>query len=185
MVDENPYASPQAAEAGDYFDFDALPPEEIRRRLVRHETALRQIGTLWLLVAAVLLCMSLVWIIGPQQSNLSAGIWPVGLLAALMAATGSAVRQLQPWARLPLVATSLLGGTCCCFPMAPAALYGLYLALTTPGQMVFSQRYHEIVRATPEIALERNWALTLYQALAVLLAGSTALLVLIRVLAAL
>jgi hypothetical protein len=118
----------------------------------------------------------------PDVVRVAFGIGAVFLLvnAAFLAAIGYGLTHLQAWARWTVVALTGLSlvshvgfSVALCFSqpswglaslIVGGGVYGLILyPLLTPGAgVVFSGRYREIIRATPEIRSRMHWLLKLF-----------------------
>ncbi len=152
----DPYAPPRASITPGAPE-DLADAEVIRRQLIRHETSVRSIGTLYLFGAGTmaLLAVSLLGVslsvMEDGDSGVSLGI---GLLYALLAALsfylGLGLRRLQPKVRTGVTILSgfgLLG-----FPVGTLVNgYILYLIHCQKGKRVMSAEYQAVIAQTPHI----------------------------------
>lgn len=146
----NPYETPAAR-----VDDPAVPAgaEELRRRYIRHESAVRSVGYVYYLTAAILLVVSLSIIVGGPLPEMGTGRLLAFLVAAMGAAficVGWAIRRLSFAGRVAGTIFSALG--LLAFPIG-TLLNGwiLYLLLSAKGNMVFSDAYREVIEATPQV----------------------------------
>jgi len=144
----NPYTAPTAR-----VDDPAAPAgaEELRRRYIRHESAVRSVGYLYYLTAAMLLVVSLSIIVGGPLPEMGTGrllAFFVASLGTFFIGVGWAIRRLTFAGRVTGVIFSSLG--LLAFPVG-TLLSGwiLYLFLSKQGTMVFSDAYREAIDATP------------------------------------
>jgi hypothetical protein len=134
----------------------------IRRAHIAHEATLRSVGLLYYLGAVFLLLLGIITLVqgvpeeatGTLSEPLSAALALGGAL--LLAGTGRALRVLRPWARVPVMSLSVLG--LFYFPMGTLICgYILFMVLSRKGQVVFSQAYQQVIKATPEIDYQTPW----------------------------
>ena len=137
-------------------------PATIRRSHIAHEATLRSLGLLYYLGALFLILLATITLAlgspadtpSPLSDPLTAALALIGAL--LLGLTGRGLRTMQPWARIPVMSLSTLG--LFYFPMGTMICgYILYLVLCRQGQMVFSQDYQQIIKATPEIDYRTPW----------------------------
>lgn len=125
---------------------------EMRRRHLKHEAAVKSIGTLYYLGAFFLTIAGAVMFL-EDKSSLGMRIVICGFLVGLGALqfwVGRGLRGLKPWARIPtgvLSGIGLLG-----FPMGTLINgYILYLVFSAKGATVFSEEYQEVIAQTPDM----------------------------------
>lgn len=128
--------------------------EETRRKYLNHEASVKSIGVLYYLTTAFLVWGGIDTLIHPVAKSgrpMSVGVVAFFLvLAAVFAVTGTGLRRLQGWARIPTGILATLG--LLAFPVGTIInAYVLYLIFSEKGSMVFSPGYREIMAATPHI----------------------------------
>ena len=176
---ENPYAPP-ASES-----FAATPatllmdPEEIRKQYLRHEAAVRSVGSLYYLGGAI---MAVAGVAGLVEAS-AAGGEALGaslvclVLSVVWLLVGRSLRRLDPRVKTPVVLLAALG--LLAVPIGTLInAYILYLMLSKKAKVVFSEDYKEVIRKTPQIKYRSRFPL-----FAIL--GGLLLVVLITALAAL
>jgi hypothetical protein len=181
--DVNPYAAPDVRLGGapPSTDAEMARAERIRRQFLNHEASVKAVGSLNLLGAIVLGVVMVAGIVslfsGGVAASAPARAFSIGMIvvlaaiAALSAAVGIGLRNLQPWARwvdvglillgfamtiLSLVIAGLAGGNAAGTAGANLAqqiipAYILYLLVSRKGTMVFSPEYRAIIEKTPHI----------------------------------
>jgi hypothetical protein len=156
----NPYAPPTAAVADAPA---ALSPdvEPLRRDHVRHERALRAIGSLYWLSA---LAMGLVTIVAVSFGSLdhpSVGVTRIvmllfyGGLTLGLGTVAYGLSSLRWWVRIPAIALSAVG--LLAIPLGTLINgYALYLLLSAKGATILSRGYAEVIAATPQVRFKRT-----------------------------
>ena len=127
-------------------------PAALRRQYLSHEASVRSIGSLYYLSSIMSLIVGIVtllgisqtfpmrYILGPLMILLGVAYWKLGGL----------LRDLDPRGRMPATILSCIGllgfpiGTLIC-------AYILYLLNSKKAAVVFSDEYHRVIEATPEI----------------------------------
>lgn len=149
----NPYAAPIAApgEAPPLSDVD-----QIRKDHIAHEASVKSLGGLYFLGALGL--AMIVVIVGFAVFSRER---PLTLVPMAVMAVGTVlsivhfwisggIRRLQPWAKTAATVLAAIG--LLAFPVGTIInAYVLYLLLSAKGSMVFSERYQEVIVATPHI----------------------------------
>ena len=145
---ENPYTAPQSTAT-----WTDSSEEQIRREHIKHEASVKSIGILYF-IGAFFVVISAVGITLdsselPLSSRIGIGV-VLGSIGVLQFLVGVGLRRLKSWARIP---TGILSGIgLLAFPVGTLINgYILYLVFSTKGSMVFSDRYREVIAATPHI----------------------------------
>lgn len=178
--DENPFASPQAADEVGRPDSEV---EAIRREHLSHETAVRSIGSIYFLLFFVFGLVALL-ILGPGVMAISGGndvdiglfFCGIGLAAGALAGAsfwiGMGLNRLNPSVRKPAIVATCIG--LLAFPVGTLVCpYLLYLLLGKKGRRVLSDEYKQVVLATPHIEYRTpvgNWLLLALLVVALILA---------------
>jgi len=128
----------------------------VRSAHIAHEATLRSAGLLYFVAAIFLVLLAAITLYRgtPAEttttlSDPAAAALALAIAAAL-AVAGYGLREIKPWARVPVMSISTLGlfyfpvGTMICG-------YILYMVLNQKGQVIFSQEYQGIIEATPQI----------------------------------
>lgn len=126
---------------------------QIREEHLRHETSLKAIGALFLLVGVLFGIAGFQYLYkasaGGRNLPLTA-ILPLLVLMLLFFTTGIYVRLLSRWAWLPLGAILFLG--LLLFPLGTLINgYVIYLFLCRKGRTVFSPSYQRVIELTPQL----------------------------------
>ena len=132
------------------------PKLAVRSAHIAHEATLRSVGLLYYLGAIFLVMLAITTLyrgtpadVPTTLSDPAAAALALAIAAAL-ALAGYGLHKIKPWARVPVMSISTLGlfyfpvGTMICG-------YILYMVLNKKGQVIFSQEYQEIIKATPQI----------------------------------
>ena len=131
--------------------------EGIRKAHIKHEAAVKSVGSLYLLggsffgLGALFGMAAVFGAIPAKDEEYALGTVVVMLLfAAIFIAVGFGIRRLRPWTRVPvgiLAGLGLLG-----FPLGTLIYaYILYLVFSERGKIVFSESYQDVITATPHI----------------------------------
>ncbi len=156
----NPYAPPTAAVADAPL---ALSPdvEQLRRDHVRHERALRSIGSLyWLSTIGMALVTFFTISFGSLDHRPTGGTTLVALalyggLTVGLGAVAYGLSTMRAWVRIPAIVLSALGMLA--IPIGTLINgYALYLLLSKKGATVLSADYAEVIRATPHVRFRRT-----------------------------
>ncbi|GAA5122349.1 hypothetical protein JIN84_09860 [Luteolibacter yonseiensis] len=156
-MSENPYTAPQTFDIPPSQDGEA---ELIRKEHLKTEASIKSIGILYYLgsIGILVIALSMLMASGSGETDNTGvvgaaeltGVALLGALAVFQFVTGMAVRKFKTWARIAvgiLSGIGLLG-----FPVGTIINgYILYLIFSKKGQMVFSERYKEIIAATPHL----------------------------------
>lgn len=152
----NPFRAPDVTETVKAIPADAAELAkaiQIREEHLRHETSLKSIGALFLLVGAFFGIAGLYYLFEATQrrANLPiAAVVPLLGLMLLFVTTGIYVRLLSRWAWLPLGAILFLG--LLLFPLGTLINgYVIYLFLCRKGRTVFAPSYHRVILLTPQL----------------------------------
>ncbi len=166
----NPYAAPLAAPGDE-------PPlsdvDQIRRDHIAHEASIKSLGGLYFLgglgmaMTVVVICFVSFDGSGPVDISSLIGILIGIALSALFFWLSGDLRQLRPRARTTATVLACLG-LAIIPPGTIINAYVLYLLLSAKGRMVFSERYQEIMAATPHIRYKTSPAIYILFALIVL-----------------
>jgi len=149
---DNPYAAPETDISSQSAVDEMSEVEQIRHQYLRHEAAVRSIGWLYYLLAALpasgaLAGLAFTFSEGPG-SLVFVAIF--GSVAAMFAGLGTGLRRLSPWVRTPVMLLSIAGMTG--FPIGTIICgWILSLVATKKGEFVFSAEYREIIRQTPHM----------------------------------
>lgn len=129
--------------------------ERIRQEYLKHEASVRSVGVLYYLGGAFLTVMGCVAVAAGAGGG-ALGLSGVGigaiylLLGVAQIWTGSGLRRLKSWARLPTGILSGLG--LLAIPIGTLInAYILYLLFSQKGKMIFSEEYRDVVAQTPHI----------------------------------
>jgi hypothetical protein len=140
--------------------------EQIRQEHIKHEAAVKSVGLLYFLMAAIFILSGVsMFAISSARAPGPIIMGAVFLLcaSALLIAVGVGLSRLKVWARIAAVVISGLGLLVC----MPLSLFGrgsggtiigglihgyaLYLLLSSKGKTVFSDGYKQIIQETPHI----------------------------------
>ena len=147
----NPYAPPVAAVEEVEVGGDA---ERTREEHLAVEANLKAFGLLHLLGGIFLVPSGIVILVGSVVGGLEPAAVAIalalGILGALMLASGYSLRRLSPGARLPATVVGAFG--LLSFPVG-TILNGALLILLwgAKGKVVLTEEYQEIVRLTPHM----------------------------------
>ncbi len=151
----DPYAPP-SADLQRIDDETTAHAEAVREEHLRHERAVRSVGTLYYLGAVLMIAGA----IGEGVATDTTG--PAGLMvfytvfAAIAIVVGRGLRKLRSWVRIPAVILSVIG--LLGFPIGTLINgYILYLILSAKGKMVLSAEYQDIMQKTPHIKYRTSW----------------------------
>lgn len=163
----NPYASPMAP-SGSVVLADSADVEMIRKEHARHELGVRQFGSLFVLLGVAVLAWGVVVLFNISAAPVERAVI-TGMLAGIgvgMFVSGLAVRKMLAWSRWALVGLSVL--TVWSPPLGTAlGCYGLYLALSKKGAVVFSPAYQEVMRQTPHLKPKSSWLVSILVAIVI------------------
>ncbi|MEM9236118.1 MAG: hypothetical protein AAGB14_05015 [Verrucomicrobiota bacterium] len=142
-MEENPYRSPVAL---DMAEASGTAVQKLRQTLLWHETSIRGLGMLLLIVGIVMIPVS----IGTLKMQ-TGWTWIALGAGVLYTATGIGLRYRTRWAhRLGVVMTI---PWLVLFPVGTAfGVYSLWLLLSERGRFVFRGEYEKVIRRTPEIS---------------------------------
>jgi hypothetical protein len=154
-ADSNPYAVPQSVNVYAYRTVDARA-EEQRRTHLSHEASVQALGTLYAF-ASIIAIMTALFVIA-MSGRFNAGVIETVILLAgvvVFPSIAYGLRRLRPWARIPTILISVVG-----LPLFPigTVVSGvvLFLLCSPKGAVVFSERYHEVIRQTPHIRYQTS-----------------------------
>ncbi len=155
----NPYAAPQA-ELRDAASEDHDAATSRRRELIRHETQLKSVGSLYYLIGAMSVLTLIVMVpritqtVGSDTFGTMVVV-VVALMAIVYFVVGHGFRKVRPWVRIPgglLAGLSLLS-----IPVGTLiGAYILYLMFCQRGRQVLSADYQAVIAATPHIRYQRT-----------------------------
>lgn len=152
--------------------------EEMRKAHISHEASIKSVGMLYYLGGAALFFLGL----GQIAMGITAKDAVVGLvlgsvflvLSVGQILTGTGLRRLRRWARIPtgiLSGIGLLG-----FPIGTIInAYILHLIFSKKGTTVFSDEYQEVIGQTPHIKYRTS--IVVWIVLGILLLAVTAIIV--------
>lgn len=150
--------------------------EETRKQYLKHEASVKSAGFLYYLGGVAMFLIGLGGILAVRPGGVE--IVPSFFLVVLGVGqfwTGTGLRRLKPWARIPtgiLSGIGLIG-----FPIGTLINgYILYLVFSQKGKMVFSEEYRTVIEQTPHIKYRTSiivW-IVLGLLLALILFGLTA-----------
>jgi hypothetical protein len=149
----NPYAPPKARV--DDVSGAASEVETIRREHIKHEAAVRSIGTLYYIGGGLTLIAAFLFFLGGVgQPDVAAITLTIGalylVLSAALLVVAYGIRRLKRGARIAGIVLSILG--LIGFPIGTLINgYILYLLCSAKGRRIFAPDYAEIVAATPHI----------------------------------
>ena len=148
----NPYAPPNSRV--DDVDGAASEAVAIRREHIKHEAAVRSIGTLYYISGGLFLIAALSFLlggVGQSDVTVTLGFGMLYLvLGAVLLVLAHGVRRLKPAARIASIVLAIIG--LIGFPIGTLINgYILYLLCSAKGQRIFAPDYAEIVAATPHI----------------------------------
>jgi hypothetical protein len=148
--------------------------EALRTAHLSHEASVKSVGILYYLGGAALFCMGASILItgaagkSDVPSMLTAAFFLLFAVAQIW--TGTGLRRLEPWARLPtgiLSGLGLLG-----FPLGTLINgYILYLVFSKKGAVVFSPEYRAAVAQTPHIKYQTSFLVWVLLGIVVVLVG--------------
>ncbi len=155
----NPYAAPKATLQDEMPSTDSAADAR-RRELIRHETLLKSVGSLYYFLGVVSL-MALISSSSLFFQDEAVPLQLVGLVfvlaavAVLYLAAGYGFRRLRPWVRIPGALLSVLG--LISFPVGTlVGIYILYLMFGQKGRQVLALDYQNVIAATPHIKYQRT-----------------------------
>jgi hypothetical protein len=175
MSELNPYAPPRARV--DDVDGAASEVEAIRREHIKHEAAVRSIGTLYYIGGGLILIAAFPFFLGgvrqPDVAAISLGLGMLYLvLGAVLLVVAHGLRRLKPAARIASIVLAIIG--LIGFPIGTLINgYILYLLCSAKGQRIFAPDYAAIVAATPHVKYRTS--IVVWIVLAVVLAFVAAL----------
>ena len=149
----NPYAPPKA-HVEDVSGATA-EVEAIRREHIKHEAAVRSIGTLYYIGGGLSLMAAFAFFLGSLgQPDVVAITLVLGIvylvLGVVLPVVAHGIRRLKPAARIASIVLSIVG--LIGFPLGTLISgYILYLLCSAKGRRIFAPDYTEIVAATPHI----------------------------------
>lgn len=152
--------------------------EETRKQYLKHEASVKSVGILYYLGGVGLLLIGLFGFAAAGSRSREIEILPGLFLIALAVGqfwTGTGLRRLKPWARIPTGIFSGIG--LIGFPVGTLINgYILYLIFSRKGKMVFSEEYRAVIQQTPHIKYRTSIVLwiVLGLLLALILFGLTA-----------
>jgi len=127
--------------------------EEIRKKNLNHEAAVKSIGTLYYIGAIFIVFAAVASFFSTDKATQGVKIGMMIIFALFAWAyvwIGGGLRKLDPKVRT--VATILTALGLLAFPLGTLInAYILYLLLSAKGKLVFSPEYHAIIEATPQI----------------------------------
>ncbi|MEM8954609.1 MAG: hypothetical protein AAGD22_10700 [Verrucomicrobiota bacterium] len=150
-MEESPYRPPTSQEVSAVAD-SAPEADQIRQEHIKHEASVRSIGLLYWLGGAIVVVAGLVGLFDSEDEPvLGMGIALVLLLlGGLQLWTGTALRKLRKWAKIPVGIISGIG--LIGFPLGTIInAYILYLVFCKKGGMVLSDGYKDVIAETPHI----------------------------------
>lgn len=146
---------------------DAATPETIRREHLKHEAAIRSIGSLYCIAGVLFSLMFLGGLIASvfgddeARQRVASVIFTLifGLLAALQFWIGIGLRRLNPRVAVGAAVFAVIG--LLGFPVGTLiGAYVFYLLFGQKGKVVLGPGYREIVAATPHIPCKAHvWVL--------------------------
>jgi DNA-directed RNA polymerase subunit RPC12/RpoP len=157
--------------------------EEIRKAHIKHEASVKSVGILYYLGGVGVGLMGVAMLILADGSGQSGQAWITALFLLMLSAgqvfTGTGLRRLKPWARVPtgiLSGIGLLG-----FPIG-TLINGwiLYLVFSKKGSTVFSEQYRRVIAETPHIKYRTSVVVWILLGLLLLLIAIAVLAALIR-----
>ncbi len=164
---DNPFASPLADVGGATAEGVQLAEaRQIRQTHLKYEASVKSIGTLYLVVFVISLIFGIgvvVWVVNTWlQSDASQAqlVIPLAItlafslpafgIAAISLFVAWGLRQIDSRARVLTCLCSGLGMFS--FPVGTAlGVYVLYVLSSQKGRAVFTKRYHDVIRQTPEM----------------------------------
>lgn len=170
--DENPFRAPESL-GGEYDTHDDPEAVAIRNQHLSHEASVKSMGFLYILSGILLTVFSVAGIAGSFfETNASPAeygqfvvlVGVVGIIALYQLYVGVKLRQLHRAGRLGggiLSTIGLIG-----FPIGTIINgYFLYLLFSKKGEMVFSDRYQDVIAQTPEIQYRTSMIVKIFAAL--------------------
>ena len=158
-----------------------LPPadaEAVRKQYLNHEASLKSVGVLYLIGSVIVILVGIASLFGlvPDEKK-ETGVALQWLVAAVLIIIGGLqfqvgrwLRVLNPKARTPATLFAVLG--LLGFPFGTLINgYILYLLRSKKGEMVFSESYHEVMAATPQIKYKVSIVIWILVGLLVLMLG--------------
>jgi hypothetical protein len=152
----------------------------LRRQYLNHEASIRSIGSLYYLGAVIGLMVGALTLLGPRQAVPMRYL--IGPLMILLGVAywklGAWLRNLDARGRIPATVLACIG--LIAFPIGTLInAYILYLLNSKKAAVVFSDEYHRVIEATPEIKYRTSIVVVLFAVLlAIVLLGAVAALML-------
>jgi hypothetical protein len=195
----NPYSAPKAELKSTPGVLEGVQrAEEIRRAHIKHEAAVKSIGSLYYLgcVFSILSCVISAFQLANGQAQGAGELGAAGPMinlivnvfaTALNGALGYGLQHLQQWARwtaVALVSIGLLGiviGCAILLLVSPGfaagmfvvaggiSSYILYLLLAPKAGVIFSPEYKRVIELTPNIVHKTSLILKIFLAILVLI----------------
>jgi hypothetical protein len=173
-MEHNPYQTPEA-NVEIIANTEIGSAEEIRKEYINHEASLRSVGLLYYLGGTVTVIMGFATVVGgiaDQQFGVALGLGIlVFALGGLQLWVGRGFRQLRSKIKILATLFSVLG----LFSIPVGTLingYILYLIYSAKGELVFSEKYQNIIEATPHIKYKTSIIVWLFVGLIVLVIGA-------------
>ncbi len=143
--------------------------EATRRRYLAHEASVMAIGTLYYLLGSLLalfslfyLCMAIATLTSSTHDATLDSVpflvaaLVVGMFSGGMFFVGRGIKRLSSWARLVVTILAYIG--LFFFPIGTVINgYFLFLLQSDNANVVFSDRYKEVIRLTPHIKYRIDW----------------------------
>jgi len=157
--------------------------ERIRREHIRHEAALRSVGSLYILGAIGMVLASLGGLAAATSGDMTvvafvvtAMFLPVGIGMGLL---GLLVRKLDPRIKIPVTVLSAMG--LINIPLGTLiSVYILHLVWSQKGKMVLSPEYATIITRTPQVVYRSSIVTMVAVVLFIALAGFAIFAVMVR-----
>lgn len=145
----NPFAPPRGPDDEAALDLGPEVASELAPRLRFKANGIRFVASMWLvasLVAAAVTLTAIPSAIGERERGIFAG---VAALSLAVFGASVAVLALRPWSRWLAMLFAVLGMRG--FPVGTAVgLWMLYQLLSSDGQLIFSNRYRQILARADE-----------------------------------
>ena len=143
-MEKNPYAPPRECETPDDTTQSAA---RIRRNHLVTEAGIKVMAICYLILAPIV-------IVAPHFLLRRLSLWQMSaffLIAVVQSVAGVGLWHIKPWSRPLAALVSVLG--LLAFPIGtPVNIHFLRLLFGKKGRMIFSHRYREIVKNSPNLA---------------------------------
>lgn len=168
----NPYQAPESPTVDLNPAF--VGPELVRHEHLSHETSVKLIGSMYLIIGSVFTIPSIamavgIYGMGSNVDQMQGLALLTGLLGISTLGLGFAIRRFSRWARI-ICGVISAGGMLFAVPVG--ALFNgsiIYLLYSPKGNVVFSDDYKDVIRQTPHIKYRTSGVVWIFLLLLLLL----------------